>query len=54
MEQLKKHKKELILFAIVFVIALTMCGAFLQPHYTHDTYRIVYDMGMLTMHKTGF
>lgn len=43
MEQLKKHKKELILFAIVFVIALTMCGAFLQPHYTHDTYRIVYD-----------
>ena len=43
MEKIKEHKKDLILFVIVFLISIVMCGAFLQPHYTHDTYKIVRD-----------
>ena len=43
MKKLKEHKKDVILFIIVFLISIVMCGAFLQPHYTHDTYRIVSD-----------
>ena len=43
MEKIKEHKKDLILFIIVFLVSLVMCGAFLQPHYTHDTYKIVRD-----------
>lgn len=33
-------KREVWIFLIVFVLALLMCMAFLQPHYTHDTYYI--------------
>ena len=43
MEKIKEHKKDLILFFIVFLVSIVMCGAFLQPHYTHDTYKIIYD-----------
>lgn len=43
MKKLKEHKKEIAIFLIVFVVALIMCSAFLRPHYTHDTYRIIYD-----------
>lgn len=43
MKKLKEHKKDVILFIIVFLISIVMCGAFLQPHYTHDTYKIVRD-----------
>ena len=43
MEKIKEHKKDLILFVIVFFISIVMCGAFLQPHYTHDTYAIIND-----------
>lgn len=35
-----KIKREVWMFLIVFVLALLMCMAFLQPHYTHDTYYI--------------
>lgn len=43
MKKLKEHKKEIAIFLIVFIVALIMCSAFLRPHYTHDTYRIIYD-----------
>ena len=43
MKKIKKHKKDLILFVIVFLVSIVMCGAFLQPHYTHDTYKIARD-----------
>ena len=33
-------KREVWMFLIVFALALLMCMAFLQPHYTHDTYYI--------------
>ena len=43
MKKIKEHKKEIIIFHIVFILSLLMCSAFLRPHYTHDTYRIIYD-----------
>lgn len=43
MKELKEHKKEVAIFVIVFIVSLIMCSAFLRPHYTHDTYRIIYD-----------
>ena len=33
-------KREVWMFLIIFALALLMCMAFLQPHYTHDTYYI--------------
>ena len=38
-----KNQKTILLFVIIFVVSLIMCFAFLQPHYTHDTYKIIYD-----------
>lgn len=43
MTQIKKYKKEIIIFFVVLIVSLIMCSAFLKPHYTHDTYRIIYD-----------
>ena len=43
MKVIAKHKKEIIIFLIVFIIASIMCSAFYRPHYTHDTFKIVYD-----------
>ena len=40
---MKKHKKNIILFLIIFFVALIMCKVFLQPHYVHDTYKVAYD-----------
>ena len=40
MEKIKEHKKDLILFFIVFLVSIVMCGAFLQPHYALDSYMI--------------
>ena len=37
-----KIKREIWIFLIVFVLSLITCMAFLQPHYTHDTYLIKY------------
>ena len=43
MQKIKEYKKDLILFLLIFLVSLIMCSAFLKPHYTHDTYRIIYD-----------
>ena len=40
---IKKHKQDIIFFTIIFIISLVMCSAFLQPHYPHDTYKIIKD-----------
>ena len=37
-----KIKREIWIFLAVFVVSLITCMAFLQPHYTHDTYYIEY------------
>ena len=37
-----KIKREIWIFLIVFILSLITCMAFLQPHYTHDTYLIKY------------
>ena len=40
---IKKHKQDIIIFVIIFILSLIMCSAFLQPHYPHDTYKIIND-----------
>lgn len=39
---IKKYRKNILLFLVVFLVALTMCFAFLQPHYAHETYKIIH------------
>lgn len=37
---IKMHKKEIILFIIIFIISLIICSGFIKMHYTTDTYKI--------------
>lgn len=37
---MKKHKKDIINFGIIFCISLLICGGFVKMHYTTDTYKI--------------
>lgn len=48
-----KIKREIWIFLIVFILSLITCMAFLQPHYTHDTYYIKY-MGYTEYAYTNF
>ena len=41
-QDIKRHKKDIIFFVIIFILSLIMCSAFLRAHYTHDTYNIIY------------
>lgn len=43
MKFVKEHKKDFIIFIFIFMLSLIMCSAFLQPHYAHDTYKIIKD-----------
>lgn len=38
---LKTHKRDIAIFFFVFIVSLIMCSAFLRPHYTHETYKII-------------
>lgn len=36
-------KEDVIAFIILFILTLVVCAAFLKPHYTSDTYKIIFD-----------
>ncbi len=40
---IKKHKKDLIIFIVIFLFSIIMCNEFIKMHYTTDTYKIIDD-----------
>lgn len=40
---MKIKKEKNVIFLILFIITIIACSAFLKPHYTSDTYRIIHD-----------
>lgn len=49
----KRWKKELIFFLVIFIFSLLMCKGFIQMHYTTDTYKIV-DEGYINYAQNWF
>jgi len=35
--------KDIVIWIVLFIFMITTCSAFLRPHYTHDTYKIIRD-----------
>ena len=38
----QKVRQNIVLWLIIFMFSLVMCFSFLQPHYAHDTYEVMY------------
>ena len=43
MDKIRNNKREILFVIVTFIISMLMCVAFLQPHYTQDTYKIIRD-----------
>ena len=41
-KKIKNYRRDIIIFLLVYLVAVIMCSAFLRPHYAHETYKIIH------------